>query len=94
VREVIGISDSIDDTAAIVFARSFYAAVASPQSVASAVEQAKVQMLSASVLDSDQWSKRPPPRRGQVRAASALSLRVTGVWVTNSEWPPRGAGDR
>ena len=54
VPAVIGMSDTIDDTAAIVFARSFYAAVASAQSVASAVEQAKVQMLSASMLDSDQ----------------------------------------
>ncbi|MGB7979850.1 MAG: CHAT domain-containing protein [Candidatus Nanopelagicales bacterium] len=54
VPAVIGMSDTIDDTAAIVFARAFYAAVASAQSVASAVEQAKVQMLSASMLDSDQ----------------------------------------
>lgn len=54
VPSVIGMSDTIDDTAAIVFARSFYAALASAQSVASAVEQAKVQMLSASMLDPDQ----------------------------------------
>ena len=47
-------SDTIDDTAAIVFARSFYAALASAQSVATAVEQAKVQMLAASMLDPDQ----------------------------------------
>jgi len=51
---VIGMSDSIDDTAAIVFARSFYAAVASAQSVVSALEQAKVQMVAASMLDPDQ----------------------------------------
>lgn len=51
---VIGMSDTIDDTAAIVFARSFYAALASAQSVATAVEQAKVQMLAASMLDPDQ----------------------------------------
>lgn len=50
---VIGMSDSIDDTAAIVFARSFYAAVASAQSVVSALEQAKVQMVAASMLDPD-----------------------------------------
>ena len=51
---VIAMSDSIDDTAAIIFARSFYAALASAQSVASALEQAKVQMVSASMLDPDQ----------------------------------------
>ncbi|MDO7868182.1 CHAT domain-containing protein [Nocardioides jiangxiensis] len=51
---VIGMSDTIDDTAAIVFARSFYAALASAQSVASAVEQAKVQMLAASLIDPEQ----------------------------------------
>lgn len=51
---VIGMSDTIDDTAAIVFARSFYGALASAQSVASAVEQAKVQMLAASMTDPDQ----------------------------------------
>lgn len=51
---VIGMSDTIDDTSAIVFARSFYAALASAQSVASAIEQAKVQMLTASILDPDQ----------------------------------------
>ena len=51
---VIGISDTIDDTAAVVFARSFYAALASAQSVAAAVEQAKVQMLAASMFDPDQ----------------------------------------
>lgn len=51
---VIGMSDTIDDTAAIVFARSFYAALASAQSVASAVEQAKIQMLATSMLDPDQ----------------------------------------
>ncbi len=76
VPEVIGISDSIDDTAAIVFARSFYAAVASAQSVASAVEQAKVQMLSASVLDSDQWSKRPTtPKRSGARGQCLVAAR-------------------
>lgn len=51
---VIGMSDTIDDTAAVVFARSFYGALASAQSVAAAVEQAKVQMLAASMFDSDQ----------------------------------------
>lgn len=51
---VIGMSDTIDDTAAVVFARSFYAALASAQSVATAVEQAKVQMVAASMFDTDQ----------------------------------------
>lgn len=54
VPAVIGMSDTIDDTAAVVFARSFYAALASAQSVATAVEQAKVQMLAASMFDPDQ----------------------------------------
>lgn len=51
---VIGMSDTIDDTAAVVFARSFYGALASAQSVAAAVEQAKVQMLASSMFDPDQ----------------------------------------
>jgi hypothetical protein len=54
VPAVIGMSDTIDDTAAVVFARAFYAALASAQSVAAAVEQAKVQMLAASMFDPDQ----------------------------------------
>jgi hypothetical protein len=54
VPAVIGMSNAIDDTAAVVFARSFYAALASAQSVATAVEQAKVQMLAASMFDSNQ----------------------------------------
>lgn len=54
VPAVIGMSDTIDDTAAVVFARSFYAALASAQSVAAAVEQAKVQMLAASMFDPGQ----------------------------------------
>lgn len=51
---VIGMSDAIDDAAAIVFARAFYAALGSAQSVYSAIEQAKAQMLAASLLDPDQ----------------------------------------
>lgn len=50
---VIGMSDSIGDTAAIVFAASFYAAIASAQSVASAVEQGRTRMQAASLEDSD-----------------------------------------
>ncbi len=54
---VIGMSDTIGDTAAIVFARSFYAALASAQSVATALEQARMQMLATSMLDADQVDK-------------------------------------
>lgn len=50
---VIGMSDSIDDTAAVVFAAAFYAAIASAQSVSSALDQAKVKMLAASLDGSD-----------------------------------------
>jgi hypothetical protein len=50
---VIGMSDSIDDTSAIVFAAAFYAGIASAQSVSSALEQAKVRMLAASLDGSD-----------------------------------------
>ena len=41
---VIAMADSIDDTAAIVFARSFYAAIASAQPVGIALAQAQVVM--------------------------------------------------
>lgn len=50
---VIGMSDTIGDTAAIVFAASFYAAIASAQSIASAVGQGKVKMAAASLDDSE-----------------------------------------
>lgn len=50
---VIGMSDTIGDTAAIVFAASFYAAIASAQSVASAVEQGKAKMAAASLDDAE-----------------------------------------
>lgn len=50
---VIGMSDTIGDTAAIVFAAAFYAAIASAQSVASAVEQSKVKMAAASLDDAE-----------------------------------------
>lgn len=75
VPAVIGMSDTIDDTAAVVFARSFYAALASAQSVAAAVEQAKVQMLAASMLDPDQidHSHLPTLRtRGDVDSATLV----------------------
>ncbi len=53
VPAVIGMSDTIDDTSAIVFASAFYSAIASAQSLASALEQAKVRMLAAALDGSD-----------------------------------------
>jgi hypothetical protein len=53
VPTVIGMSESITDLAAITFAARFYAAIASAQSVASAVEQAKAAMQIASLEDSE-----------------------------------------
>ena len=53
VPTIIGMSDSITDLAAVTFAARFYAAIASAQSVGSAVEQAKVAMQLASLEDSD-----------------------------------------
>ena len=50
---VIGMSDTIDDTAAIVFAAAFYSAIASAQSVQSSVEQGRVRMAAASLGDSE-----------------------------------------
>lgn len=52
VPTVIGMSESITDLAAITFAARFYAAIASAQSVATAVEQAKTAMQLASLEDS------------------------------------------
>lgn len=62
---VIGMSDTIGDTAAIVFARSFYAALASAQSVATALEQAKMQMHGRDVL--------PLPPLGQLGSFCTMS---------------------
>lgn len=53
VPAVIGMSESITDLAAVTFAARFYAAIASAQSVATAVEQAKTAMQLASLDDSD-----------------------------------------
>lgn len=53
VPAVIGMSDSIDDTSAIVFASAFYSGIASAQSLASALEQAKVRMLAAALDGSE-----------------------------------------
>lgn len=52
----IGMSDTIDDTSAIVFASAFYSSVASAQSLGSALEQAKVRMLAAA-LDGSELSE-------------------------------------
>jgi hypothetical protein len=49
VPAVIGMSDTINDTDAVVFARAFYAAIASAQSVGAALEQAKVTLKAASL---------------------------------------------
>lgn len=49
VPTVIAMSDSINDASAVVFAGRFYAAIGSAQSVASALEQAKVAMDAASL---------------------------------------------
>jgi hypothetical protein len=49
VPAVIGMSDEILDADAVVFARTFYAAIASAQSVGAALEQAKVAMEAAAL---------------------------------------------
>ena len=53
VPAVIGMSDTINDTSAIVFASAFYSGIASAQSVESALAQAKVRMLAAALDGSD-----------------------------------------
>lgn len=50
---VIGMSDEINDASAVVFAARFYSGIASAQSVASALEQAKVAMLASALDGSD-----------------------------------------
>lgn len=50
---VIAMSEPIGDIAATVFATQFYAAIASAQSVGSALRQAKVRMRGASLDDAD-----------------------------------------
>lgn len=49
---VVGMSDNVPDVAAIVFAQQFYAAIASSQSVGSALKQARV-AIKAVLLDED-----------------------------------------
>lgn len=53
VPTVVAMSDSINDTSAVVFATQFYSGVGSAQSVASALKQAKVAMDAASLEGSD-----------------------------------------
>lgn len=53
VPAIIGMSERINDTSAIVFAAAFYSGIASAQSLASSLEQAKVRMLSAALDGSD-----------------------------------------
>jgi hypothetical protein len=53
VPAVVGMSESIGDTPAIVFASAFYSAIASAQSVAAALEQARVRMVAAALEGSD-----------------------------------------
>jgi hypothetical protein len=53
VPAVIGMSDSIGDTSAIVFASAFYSAIASAQSLSTALEQAKVRVLASALDGSD-----------------------------------------
>ena len=53
VPTVIAMSDSISDASAVVFAARFYSAVASAQSVASALKQAKVAMEVAALEDAN-----------------------------------------
>lgn len=50
---VIGMSDSIGDTAAIVFAATLYSAIASAHSVQSAVEQGRARVAASSLGDSE-----------------------------------------
>lgn len=53
VPTVIAMSDSISDASAVVFAARFYSAVASAQSVSTALEQAKVAMAVSALDDAD-----------------------------------------
>lgn len=53
VPTVVAMSNSIDDASAVVFAARFYSAIASAQSVSSALDQSKVAMEAASLGDSE-----------------------------------------
>lgn len=50
---VVAMADTIDDVAAIVFARHFYASIASAQSIASSLAAGKAMMRVASLEDAD-----------------------------------------
>lgn len=53
VPTVVAMSNSVDDASAVVFAARFYSAIASAQSVSSALNQAKVAMEAASLGGAD-----------------------------------------
>jgi CHAT domain-containing protein len=53
VPTVIGMSNEINDASAVAFAAHFYSGIASAQSVATAVEQAKIAMIAASLDGAD-----------------------------------------
>lgn len=53
VPALIGMPSAINDTAAVTFAAHFYSAIASAQSMGTAVEQAKVAMQMASLDGSE-----------------------------------------
>lgn len=65
-------SDSIDDTSAIVFASAFYSTIASAQSLSTAFEQAKFRVLAAALDGSELPELRT---RGDVDPASLVLVR-------------------
>lgn len=77
VPTVIGMSDSINDASAVTFAARFYSAIASAQSVATAVEQAQVAMLAASLDGSDLPEL---ITRDDVDASSLVLVSVPAGW--------------
>lgn len=72
---IIGMSDLITDLAAVTFAARFYAAIASAQWVAAAVEQARTAMQMASLEDSDLPEVRT---REEVDPATLVLLKPSG----------------
>jgi CHAT domain-containing protein len=73
---IIAMSDTIDDTAAIVFARRFYAAIASAQPVGIALAQAQAAMRLTTPR-----RRRPPPVavRDDIDADSLVLVRPPGT---------------
>lgn len=77
---VIAMSDAVLDMAAILFAQQFYAALASGQSVGSALKQAKVR-IEAAMID-DEASELPQClSREDVDIASLVLVKATGGYV-------------